>query len=93
MVHYGHDRPSFPQLPPPVCPKCGSHRTQVIGRLEDGGTFIIRCNACGAHSTVMVDDLTREYAERLPFENTGLTYDSSRAGRDGIHRGNQGGTA
>jgi hypothetical protein len=51
MVHYGHPEPK-PQ-PPQLCTKCGSHRTQIIGRLEDGKTLIIRCNACGAHSTVV----------------------------------------
>jgi hypothetical protein len=52
MVHYGRleqPKPAALQL----CTKCGSHRTQVIGRLEDGKTLIIRCNACGAHSTVL----------------------------------------
>jgi hypothetical protein len=53
MVHYGHDYDAIP--PPPRCPKCGSHRTQIIGRLEDGTTLIVRCNACGAHSTVMTN--------------------------------------
>jgi hypothetical protein len=53
MVHYNHpDQPKSP-VPPQLCAKCGSHRTQVIGRLEDGKTLIIRCNACGAHSTVV----------------------------------------
>jgi hypothetical protein len=67
----------------------------VIGRLEDGRTFIVRCNACGSHSTVLVDDVTQEYIERMPFRDTSLTYgdDSSRVARDGIHRGNHGGTA
>jgi translation initiation factor 2 beta subunit (eIF-2beta)/eIF-5 len=52
MVHYG--RPEQPKNAPlQLCGKCGSHRTQVIGRLEDGKTLIIRCNACGAHSTVI----------------------------------------
>jgi hypothetical protein len=60
MVHYG--RPEQPKpLPPQLCAKCGSHRTQVIGRLEDGKTLIVRCNACGAHSTVMA---TRTASER-----------------------------
>lgn len=52
MVHYG--RPESPKSPPPqICDKCGSSRTQIIGRLEDGKTLIMRCNACGAHSTVL----------------------------------------
>jgi hypothetical protein len=60
MVHYGQSDETKP-APPPLCTKCGSHRTQVIGRLEDGKTLIIRCNACGAHSTVLA---TRRASER-----------------------------
>jgi translation initiation factor 2 beta subunit (eIF-2beta)/eIF-5 len=52
MVHYGHAEQPKPQ-PPQLCSKCGSHRTQIIGRLEDGKTLIVRCNACGAHATVV----------------------------------------
>jgi hypothetical protein len=53
MVHYGRLEQPKPPVPPQLCTKCGSHRTQIIGRLEDGKTLIIRCNACGAHSTVV----------------------------------------
>jgi len=34
---------------PPVCPKCGSHRTEVIGKTE-ADKNIVRCNACGTIS-------------------------------------------
>ena len=34
---------------PPVCPKCGSHRTEVIGK-TDAKKNIVRCNACGSIS-------------------------------------------
>lgn len=54
MVHY--DRPSnmAPQNPPPICPKCGSHRTEIVGvgGSQDGRTFILRCNSCGERSTI-----------------------------------------
>jgi hypothetical protein len=62
MVHYGRPEPPKP-APPQLCTKCGSHRTQIIGRLEDGKTLIIRCNACGAHSTVLA---TRAAAAATP---------------------------
>ena len=55
MVHY---RPSGGRLgvtPPPTCPKCGSHRTEVVGRSDDGRTLTVRCNACGERSTREVD--------------------------------------
>jgi hypothetical protein len=52
MVHYGPDRQTA-EDGPSLCPKCGSHRTQIVGRLEDGKTLIVRCNACGAHSTIL----------------------------------------
>ena len=36
---------------PPVCPKCGSHRTEVIGQSEgEPEKRTVRCNTCGAIS-------------------------------------------
>jgi transcription elongation factor Elf1 len=55
MVHYGPDRHAA-QLPPPICPKCGSHRTQVVGRSNDAKFMVLRCNACGERSTVAYND-------------------------------------
>jgi uncharacterized Zn finger protein len=55
MVYYRH-RFQAAQLPPPVCPKCGSHRTQVVGRSDDARTIVLRCSACGERSTVVIDD-------------------------------------
>jgi hypothetical protein len=52
VVHYGPDRQTGGNLPQ-IYPKCGSHRTQIVGRLEDGKTLILRCNACGAFSTLL----------------------------------------
>jgi hypothetical protein len=52
IVLYGPDRHAAGSLPP-ICPKCGSHRIQIVGRLEDGKTLILRCNACGALSTLL----------------------------------------
>ena len=55
MVHY--DNPwQAAQVPPPICPKCGSHRTQVVGRSNDGTTLTVRCGVCGERSTVIVGD-------------------------------------
>jgi hypothetical protein len=55
MVYYGH-RFQAAQLPPPVCPKCGSHRTQVVGRSDDAKTVILRCSSCGERSSVVLED-------------------------------------
>jgi hypothetical protein len=55
MVYYGQ-RLLAAQLPPPVCPKCGSHRTQVVGRSSDAQTVIVRCNSCGERSSVVIGD-------------------------------------
>jgi transcription elongation factor Elf1 len=55
MVHY--DPPmSAAQIPPPVCPKCGSHRTVIVGRSDEGQTLVLRCNACGARSEIALDE-------------------------------------
>ena len=52
MVHYHPPIATAPQ-PPPTCPKCGSHRTQIVGLSDDGQTIVVRCNACGARSEVI----------------------------------------
>ena len=54
MVHYNSDPTRQKPQPPHICPKCGSHRTYVIGLSEDGETLAIGCNACGAHSTIAI---------------------------------------
>jgi hypothetical protein len=41
--------------PPPVCPQCGSHRTEVVGSAGSPPTIVIRCNACGARSVLRGD--------------------------------------
>ena len=49
MVHYDPTYLAIPS-PPPICPKCGSHRTEIVGLADDGHTIVVRCNACGARS-------------------------------------------
>jgi len=39
-----------------MCPKCGSHRTQIIGTSDDPTKQTLRCNTCGAISTVPVEN-------------------------------------
>ena len=48
--------PTWRPETPPVCPKCGSHRTEVIGKSDDPLKRTVRCNACGAISTVPVNE-------------------------------------
>ena len=50
MVHY--DANPAARVPPILCPKCGSHRTEVVGRTPDDSRYVIRCNACGERSDV-----------------------------------------
>ncbi|MBI3400702.1 MAG: hypothetical protein HY048_04715 [Acidobacteria bacterium] len=38
-----------------MCPKCGSHRTEVVGRSNDLKTITVRCNACGERSQMPVE--------------------------------------
>ena len=51
MVHYDRSANSI-QRPPPSCPKCGSHRTQIVGLSDEGQTVVVRCTACGERSEV-----------------------------------------
>jgi len=57
--HEYHLRPEVP----PNCPKCGSHRTQIIGKSDDPTKQTVRCNACGAISTVPVAEAAMFIAE------------------------------
>ncbi len=51
MVHYDPTA-AAPQTPPVLCPKCGSHRTEVVGKSLDDSVLVIRCNACGERSEI-----------------------------------------
>jgi uncharacterized Zn finger protein len=51
MVHYERTL-RVAQTPPPICPKCGSHRTEIVERLPNGETGVVRCNACGERSRI-----------------------------------------
>ena len=55
MVHYDPPIYVVAQIPSPVCPKCGSHRTVIVGRSNSGETIVLRCNACGARSEIPAD--------------------------------------
>jgi hypothetical protein len=54
MVYYNPDSNIAAPMLPPVCPKCGSHRTVIVGTL-DRGTVTIRCNTCGEISNVTIE--------------------------------------
>ena len=56
MVHYDPKLRQAAQRPSPLCPKCGSHRTEIIGLSKDLKTTFLRCGACGAHSEMPVRD-------------------------------------
>jgi hypothetical protein len=56
MVHCVRDSAVSTPALPRFCPKCGSHRTEVIGRSNSGKTIVLRCNACGEVSEVTQDD-------------------------------------
>jgi len=53
MVHYDPSL-KLAQTPPPTCPTCGSHRTEIVGRSDNGKAIVLRCNACGSHNRVVV---------------------------------------
>jgi transcription elongation factor Elf1 len=50
MVHY--DPRNTAQDPPPLCPKCGSHRTAIVGINDEQKLLTIRCAACGVSSQI-----------------------------------------
>ena len=54
MAHY--EGPKHAALVPPTCSKCGSHRTQVVGRSNDGKTLTVRCGDCGERSVVVTEE-------------------------------------
>jgi hypothetical protein len=51
MVHYDPAASAAPR-PPTLCPKCGSHRTEIVGKSMDDAVLVIRCNACGERSEI-----------------------------------------
>jgi hypothetical protein len=69
MVHYGQQQANEPV--PNNCPSCGSSQADVVGRLQDGKTIIVRCGACRAHWTIMLNTpsamLTTPYQAALPW--------------------------
>src|SRR2546427_1142414 len=50
MVHHRHDRQDTATYPSPLCPKCGSHRTEIVGMSQDLKITYLRCAVCGARS-------------------------------------------
>ena len=51
MVHYDASPDRLP-VQVTLCPKCGSHRTEVVGKSQDAEVVVIRCNVCGELSEV-----------------------------------------
>jgi transcription elongation factor Elf1 len=43
-----------PQLPP-LCPKCGSHRTRIVGTEKDSMVRRLRCLDCEKTSELVID--------------------------------------
>lgn len=51
MVHYDPTLQAVP-APPMLCPKCGSHRTEIVGKSNDDAVLVVRCNVCGERSEI-----------------------------------------
>ena len=51
MVHYDPTPCASPSAPA-LCPKCGSHRIEIVGKSQSGAVLILRCNACGERSEI-----------------------------------------
>jgi len=54
MVHYQQDRRVTEAGALPQCPKCRSHRTEMIGMSADLDTAYLRCTACGGRAELSV---------------------------------------
>jgi hypothetical protein len=54
MVHYQHDRRITETGALPKCPRCGSHRTEMIGMSADLDTAYLRCAACGGRAELSI---------------------------------------
>jgi hypothetical protein len=54
MAHHTGPRYAV-QTPPPACPQCGNHRTEVVDATESPRRMMIRCSACGMHSVIRGD--------------------------------------
>jgi uncharacterized Zn finger protein len=67
MVHYDPTVVTAHRHPP-TCPKCGSHKTQIVGLSKDGQTVVVRCNSCGERSEVKAEaDARPSDEERVPI--------------------------
>jgi hypothetical protein len=67
MVHY--DPAAAPPVKPPtLCPKCGSHRTEIVDKSVDASIVVVRCNACGARSEIA----NPSYAQAAPVTDEDL---------------------
>lgn len=71
MVNYDRLSSTAPQNLPPICPKCGSHRTEIVGvdGSQDGRMLILRCNSCGERSTVPAEPLSDTRPEHARSED------------------------
>jgi transcription elongation factor Elf1 len=58
MVHQDRARHAA-QERPPTCPKCGSHRTEIVAKSNDTGAIVVRCHSCGERSPVVNEVLAQ----------------------------------
>ena len=80
MVHYDPPVSAAPR-PPVLCPKCGSHRTEIVGRSHDGTVLIVRCNVCGERSQMP----NPEHADALGAEGLEDFFDDRAAEPDATY--------
>src|SRR5439155_308558 len=56
MVHYQQDRRITETGALPKCPRCGGHRTEMIGMSADLDTAYLRCAAPAMHAIAAVPE-------------------------------------
>lgn len=59
-----YDGSKHAALVPPTCSSCGSHRTQVVGRSNDGKILTVRCGDCGERSLAVTEDALSHSSRR-----------------------------
>lgn len=68
MVQHDPNSRVAAQARPPLCPQCGSHRTEIVGVSKDTERLVVRCTSCGVRSNVASEAPVDGRPESSPSE-------------------------